>query len=66
VTAAGLGWDGRLLLGVVLLVAGALPAGFYVLAVLLAALFVTETAREWREFRLGQAPVYDDEEDEAD
>ena len=27
VTAAGLGWDGRLLLGVVLLVAGALPAG---------------------------------------
>ena len=66
VTAAGLGWDGRLLLGVVLLVAGALPAGFYVLAVLLAALFVTETVAEWRRFRLGQAPVYDDEEDEAD
>jgi hypothetical protein len=53
-------------LGVVLLVAGALPAGFYVLAVLLAALFVGETVREWRDFRLGQAPVYDDEEDEAD
>ena len=66
VTAAGLGWDGRLVLGVVLLVAGALPAGFYVLAVLLAALFVTETVAEWRRFRLGQAPVYDDEEDEAD
>ena len=66
VTAAGLGWDGRLVLGVVLLVAGALPAGFYVLAVLLIGLFVGETVREWREFRLGQAPVYDDEEDEAD
>jgi Family of unknown function (DUF5941) len=66
VTAAGLGWDGRLVLGVVLLVAGALPAAFYVLAVLLAALFVTETVAEWRRFRLGQAPVYDDEEDEAD
>jgi hypothetical protein len=34
--------------------------------VLLAALFVTETVAEWRRFRLGQAPVYDDEEDEAD
>jgi hypothetical protein len=66
VTATGLGWDGRLVLGVVLLVAGALPAAFYVLAVLLAALFVTETVAEWRRFRLGQAPVYDDEEDEAD
>ena len=28
---------------------------FYVLAVLLAALFVTETVAEWRRFRLGQA-----------
>jgi hypothetical protein len=66
VTAAGLGWDGRLLLCVVLLAAGALPAAFYVLAVLLAALFLGETIAEWRRFRLGQAPVYDDEEDEAD
>jgi hypothetical protein len=66
ITAAGLGWDGRLALGVVLLVAGALPAGFYVLAGLLAVLFVGETVRGWRRFRLGQAPVYDDEEDEAD
>ena len=64
VTAAGLGWDGRLLLGVVLLVAGALPAAFYVLAVLLAGLFVTETVAEWRRFRLGQAPVYDEDEEE--
>ena len=66
ITAAGLGWDGRLVLAVVMLVAGALPAGFYVLAGLLAWLFVGETIRGWRRFRLGQAPVYDDEEDEAD
>jgi hypothetical protein len=66
VRSAGLGWDGRLLLGVVLLVAGALPAGFWILAVLLAALFVSETVAEWRRFRLSEQPVYDDEEDEAD
>jgi hypothetical protein len=66
VSAAGLGWDGRLVLGVVLLAAGALPAGFWVLSVLLAVLFVSETVVEWRRFRLGEQPVYDDEEDEAD
>jgi hypothetical protein len=66
ISAAGGGWDGRLVLAVVLLVAGALPAGFYSLAGLLAGLFVGETVREWRRFRLGEAPIYDDEEDEAD
>ena len=66
VRAAGLGWDGRLLLAVVLLLAGGLPAGFYVAAALLAALFVGETVAEWRRFRLGEQPVYDDEEDEDD
>jgi hypothetical protein len=50
----------------VLLVAGALPAGFYVAAALLAVLFVGETVAEWRRFRLGEQPVYDDEEDEDD
>jgi Family of unknown function (DUF5941) len=66
VRTAGLGWDGRLVLAVVLLVAGALPAGFYVLGGLLAVLFVTETVAEWRRFHAGEQPVYDDEEDEAD
>ena len=60
------GWDGRIVLGVVLLVAGALPAAFWVLAGLLAALFVGETVAEWRRFHAGQQPVYDDQEDEAD
>ena len=60
------GWDGRLLAGLVLLLAGALPAGFWVLAALLAVLLVSETVAEWRRFHAGQQPVYDDEEDEAD
>jgi hypothetical protein len=66
VNAVAGGWDGRIVLGVVLLVAGALPAAFWVLAGLLAVLFVGETIAEWRRFHAGQQPVYDDEEDEAD
>jgi hypothetical protein len=66
VNAVAGGWDGRVVAGVVLLAAGALPAGFWILAALLAVLFVAETIAEWQRFRLGQQPVYDDEEDEAD
>jgi len=66
VSALALGWDGRLASAVVLLAAAALPAGFWVLAALIALLSVGESIAEWRRFRLGQAPVYDDEEDEAD
>lgn len=66
VNAVAGGWDGRLILAVVLLAAGALPAAFWILAGLLAALFVTETVVEWRRYRLGERAVYDDEEDEAD
>ena len=66
VNAVAGGWDGRLVLAVVLLAAGALPAAFYVLAGLFAVLFVGETIAEWRRFHAGQQPVYDDEEDEAD
>jgi len=40
-----LGWDGRLVLGYLLLVAGALPAGFYVMAIVLGALFVADAVR---------------------
>ena len=66
VNAVAGGWDGRLVAGVVLLVAGALPAAFWILAALLAVLFVSETVAEWRRFHAGAQPVYDDEEDEAD
>jgi hypothetical protein len=60
------GWDGRLVLAVVLLVAGALPASFWILAGLLALVWGTESVVEWRRVRLGAEPAYDDEEDEAD
>jgi hypothetical protein len=66
VQAVGGGWDGRLLLGLVLLLAGALPAGFYVMAVAVAALFIGTTISQWRHIGRGAQPVYDDEEDEDD
>lgn len=60
------GWEGRLLLGWLLLVTGALPAGFYVLAALLAVGFAIETVQSWRHFSRVQRPItYDDEEDEG-
>jgi hypothetical protein len=66
VQAVGGGWDGRLLLGLVLLLVGALPAGFYVMAVAVAALFIGTTISQWRHIGRGAQPVYDDEEDEDD
>jgi hypothetical protein len=66
VQAAGGGWDGRLLVALVLLLVGALPAGFYAMAALVAILFVGETIAEWRRVGRLPRPVYDDEEDEAD
>jgi hypothetical protein len=61
-----LGWDGRLVLGYILLVAGALPAGFFVAAGLLAAAFVAESVAGWRRFGRAQQPAtYEDEEDEG-
>ncbi len=61
-----LGWDGRLVLGYILLVADALPAGFYVAAGLFATAFVAESIAGWRRFGRGQQPVtYEDEEDEG-
>jgi hypothetical protein len=61
-----LGWDGRLVLGYILLVAGALPAGFFIAAGLLAAVFVTESIAGWRRFGRAPQPVtYEDEEDEG-
>jgi len=66
VQAAGGGWDGRLLLGLVLLLAGALPGGFYVMAAAVAVLFIGTTISQWRHIGRGERPVYDDEEDEDD
>jgi hypothetical protein len=59
-----LGWDGRLVLGYILLVAGALPAGFFIAAGLLATAFVAESVAGWRRFGRAPKPVtYEDEED---
>jgi hypothetical protein len=61
-----LGWDGRLVLGYILLVALALPAGFFIAAGLLATVFVAETIAGWRRFgRAPQPATYEDEEDEG-
>jgi hypothetical protein len=61
-----LGWDGRLVLGYILLVAGALPAGFFIAAGLLATVFVAESIAGWRRFGRAQQPAtYEDEEDEG-
>jgi Family of unknown function (DUF5941)/CDP-alcohol phosphatidyltransferase len=60
---AALGWDGRLVLGCVLLLVGALPAGFYVLAAMIAVVFAGAAVRDWSQAR---TPVtfHDDKEDE--
>jgi hypothetical protein len=61
------GWDGRLVIAVVLLAAGALPTGFFALAALLAVVFVGESVASWRRFMAGSKTVEleEDEEDEG-
>jgi hypothetical protein len=61
---AGLGWDGRLIVGCILLALGALPAGYFALAAIYFVLFVGESVASWRRFGHMQRPaLYDDEED---
>jgi hypothetical protein len=62
----GGGWEGRLVVGYLLLVAGALPAGFFVEAAVLATVFVGESIAGWTRFTRTQAVgVYEDEEEEG-
>jgi hypothetical protein len=66
VSALGGGWDGRLVVASALLVLGALPAGYYVAAVVLGAAFVGEAAYGWLAVGRVQRPLeYEDEEDEG-
>jgi hypothetical protein len=60
---AALGWDGRLALGCVLLVTSALPAGFYVLAAIIAVVFTAAAVRDWSRTRTA-VTFHDDKEDE--
>jgi Family of unknown function (DUF5941) len=66
VDAVGLGWDGRLVLAFVLLVAGLLPAAWFVWAGLLAAVVVGAAVHGWvAQERGGRTVDYEDEEDEG-
>jgi hypothetical protein len=62
---ASLGWDGRLVLAWALLVAGALPAGMFILAGVLGGTFVVECALSWARLSVTPLSVYEDEEDEG-
>jgi hypothetical protein len=56
------GWDGRLVAGYVLLVTGALPAGFFAAAAVFAALFAGESISGWMRAGAGDAPAHGDED----
>ncbi len=61
-----LGWDGRLVLVWILLIAGALPAGMYIAAGILAVVLAGESVAGWRSFERAHRPMlYEDEEEEA-
>jgi hypothetical protein len=61
------GWDGRVVLAWILLAADALPAGLYVLAAILGALFAADSVASWRRFNAGEPPaLYDEGEGEAE
>jgi ABC-type uncharacterized transport system permease subunit len=60
------GWDGRVIVMCVLLLVGALPAAYYVVAAVLGVTFVAESVQAWTNFSRAQRPVmYEDEEDEG-
>jgi hypothetical protein len=66
VSALGGGWDGRIVVAFLLLVLGALPAGYYVAAAVLGAAFVGEAIYGWVGIGRVQRPLeYEDEEDEG-
>jgi uncharacterized protein DUF5941 len=64
VSALSLGWDGRLVLAFLLLVTGALPAGYFVVAGVLGAAFVGEAVYGWVVVGRVEQPLGDDEEDD--
>jgi hypothetical protein len=60
------GWDGRLVVAFVLLLAGALPAGYYAAAAVFGVAFVAEAVYGWLAVGRVQRPLeYEDEEDEG-
>ena len=62
---AGGGWDGRMVLGYVLLLAGVARPGFFVAAILLGVVYAGESVSSWLRFNRSPRPaLYDDDEDE--
>ena len=65
--AAGGGWEGRLLIGYGLSVAGALGIGLVAAAVALAVIYVAESILSWVRFARAEQPaLYDDDDLEED
>ena len=60
------GWEGRLVLAVLLLFAGALPAGMFIVAGALGGTFVADCAMSWARVSTSPVAIYEDEEDEGD
>jgi hypothetical protein len=61
------GWDGRVIVALVLAAAAAVPAGYYVAAALLAVVFAGETIASWASFERSRQPdVYEDDEEDAE
>jgi hypothetical protein len=66
VDAVSLGWEGRLVLAYVLLVAGLVPGAWFVWAGLLGAIVIAEAVHGWvAQERGGRTVDYEDEEDEG-
>ena len=63
--AAG-GWDGRLVLVMLLFAADALPAALFALAAVLAVAFASECVVSWARHTAAPVSIYEDEEDEGD
>jgi hypothetical protein len=65
---AGGGWEGRLIVVVILAIAGVLEVGLIVLAAGLGLLYVGEAASSWARFARGRppAPVRADDEEDVD
>jgi Family of unknown function (DUF5941) len=59
------GWDGRLVLAWVLLAAGAMPAGMFILAGALGLALAVECGLSWARLSVEPLSVYEDEEDEG-
>ena len=65
VRVVSLGWEGRVALAWILLAVGALPAGFYVMAIVFGVVFVAEAAFSWTRPVAAAAGGYELEEDEG-